>query len=52
MISFWYRLSEHDGSRAHLLVNPPDIGLTEPVSNFRSVFDPVRRPHPDRAPEH
>jgi hypothetical protein len=34
MISFWYRLSEHDGSRAHLLVNPPDIGLTEPASNF------------------
>jgi hypothetical protein len=52
MISFWYRLSEIDGSRVHLLVNPPDIGLTEPASSFRPVFDPAHRVRPDRLPEH
>jgi hypothetical protein len=49
MIFFWYTRSEHNGIRTSLLVNPADIGLTAPSSNFRG---PARRMQTDRRLEH
>jgi hypothetical protein len=40
MISFWHTQADHSSSRTLFLVNPPDIGLTAPASNFRL---PARR---------
>jgi hypothetical protein len=51
MISLWYARSEHSGNRMSLLVNPPDIGLTAPLSNFHPTLHPVRRVQPDRLRE-
>jgi hypothetical protein len=51
MISFRQRRIEDNGKITFPLVNPPDIGLTEPPSNLSLTVDSVHRLRPDRLPE-